>query len=36
MKKTLILGATTNKDRYAYKAAEQLTKAGHSIIPFGI
>ncbi len=36
MKNTLILGATTNKDRYAYKAAEQLTKAGHSIIPFGI
>ena len=36
MKKTLIFGATTNKDRYAYKAAEQLTKAGHSIIPFGI
>ena len=36
MKKTLILGATTNENRYAYKAAEQLTKAGHSIIPFGI
>ena len=36
MKKTLILGATTNKNRYAYKAAEQLTKAGYSIIPFGI
>lgn len=36
MKKTLILGATTNKDRYAFKAAEKLTNAGHSIIPFGI
>ena len=36
MKKTLILGATTNSNRYAYKAEEQLTKSGHSIIPFGI
>ncbi len=36
MKNTLIIGATTNKERYAYKAAERLTKAGHDIIPFGI
>jgi uncharacterized protein len=36
MKKTLIIGATPNKDRYAYKAADKLTEAGHQIIPFGI
>lgn len=36
MKKTLIVGATTNESRYAYKAAEKLTAAGHEIIPFGI
>lgn len=36
MKKTLIIGATPNTDRYAYKAAEMLTEAGHEIIPFGI
>jgi predicted CoA-binding protein len=36
MKKTLIIGATTNKERYAYKAAQKLTEAGHPIIPFGI
>ena len=36
MKKTLIIGATTNQDRYAYKAAEMLTENGHPIIPFGI
>tara|TARA_B110000259_G_scaffold124232_2_gene140698 strand:- start:3191 stop:3550 length:360 start_codon:yes stop_codon:yes gene_type:complete len=36
MKKTLIIGATPNEDRYAYKAAGKLTEAGHQIIPFGI
>lgn len=36
MKKTLIVGATTNQERYAYKAADKLTKAGHEIVPFGI
>jgi predicted CoA-binding protein len=36
MKKTLILGATTNRERYAYKAAHKLTNAGHPIIPVGI
>lgn len=36
MKKTLILGATTNPTRYAYKAAERLTKHSHPIVPVGI
>jgi len=36
MKKTLILGATSNPSRYAYLAAERLTKTGHPIVPVGI
>lgn len=36
MKKTLILGATENTERYAYLAAEKLTKYGHEIVPVGI
>ena len=36
MKKTLIVGATNNPDRYAYKAANRLVEAGHEIVPFGI
>lgn len=36
MKRTLIVGATTNPDRYAYKAAHKLTDHGHEIVPFGI
>jgi predicted CoA-binding protein len=36
MKNTLILGATTNKERYAYLAAELLTKYHHPIVPVGI
>lgn len=36
MKKTLILGATTNPSRYAYLAAESLTGKGHEIVPVGI
>ncbi len=35
-KKTVIIGATTNPSRYAYFAAERLTKAGHDIVPVGI
>ena len=35
-KKTLILGATTNPDRYAYLAAQRLTQHGHPIINVGI
>lgn len=36
MKKTLILGATDNSERYAYKAALSLKNHGHEIIPVGI
>jgi predicted CoA-binding protein len=36
MKRTLIVGATTNPSRYAYMAAERLTEHGHEIIPIGI
>ena len=36
MKKTLILGATTNPSRYAYLAANRLVNAGHQIINVGI
>ncbi|MEH0156557.1 CoA-binding protein [Limibacter armeniacum] len=36
MKKTLILGATPNPERYAYRAAHKLTEHGHEIVPVGI
>ena len=36
MKKTAIIGATTNPARYAYFAAELLTEHNHSIVPIGI
>lgn len=36
MKKTLILGATDNPARYAFLAAQRLTRAGHPIVPVGI
>lgn len=36
MKKTLIIGATNNPERYAYKAANSLKSHGHPIVPFGI
>lgn len=35
-KHTLILGATTNPQRYAYLAAERLTSYGHTITLVGI
>lgn len=35
-KKTVIIGATTNKERYAYTAASRLLDAGHEIAPLGI
>lgn len=35
-KKTLIIGATPNTDRYAYRAAHMLTAKGHSIVNIGI
>ena len=36
MKKTAIIGATTNPSRYAYFAAELLKDHGHEIVPIGI
>jgi uncharacterized protein len=34
-KKTLVLGASTKPDRYAYKAITMLTENGHSVIAIG-
>lgn len=36
MKKTLILGASTNPDRYAYIAAQDLQKYSHDFVLLGI
>jgi predicted CoA-binding protein len=36
MKKTVIVGATPNRSRYAFIAAEQLTDYEHEIVPIGI
>lgn len=36
MKKTLVLGATPNPDRYAYRAVQRLLQHGHSVWPVGI
>lgn len=36
MKKTLIIGASNNPDRYAYKAAERLLAHGHEIELLGL
>ncbi|MFM2267634.1 MAG: hypothetical protein RL757_1075 [Bacteroidota bacterium] len=36
MKKTIILGATDNAERYAYKATVSLTKHGFEAVPVGI
>jgi predicted CoA-binding protein len=36
MKNTLIIGATPNPGRYAYKAAQMLKSKGHEIINVGI
>lgn len=36
MKKTMIIGATPNPDRYAYKAATRLVYTGHKIVNIGI
>ncbi|HEX7366364.1 MAG TPA: CoA-binding protein [Pelobium sp.] len=35
-KKTLIIGATPNPDRYAYKAAHKLVQFGHDIVNVGV
>lgn len=36
MKKTLVLGATDNPARYAYRAVHQLKNHGHEVVPVGI
>jgi len=36
MKKTLILGASTNPERYAYKATLKLAANGHEVVPVGL
>lgn len=36
MKKTVIIGATTNPSRYAYLAAERLDEHGIEFVPVGI
>ncbi|MEK6783415.1 MAG: CoA-binding protein [Bacteroidota bacterium] len=36
MKKTVIIGATTNTSRYAYYAAEMLDRYHHEFVPVGI
>ncbi len=36
MKKTIILGATPDSSRYAYKAAHMLVRHGHDIVPVGL
>jgi predicted CoA-binding protein len=36
MKKTIVIGATPNPDRYAYLAANKLARYGHEIINVGI
>ena len=33
--KTLVLGATTNKDRYAYKAIHSLVDRSHQVVAIG-
>ncbi|HVD97795.1 MAG TPA: CoA-binding protein [Cytophagaceae bacterium] len=35
-KKTVIIGATPDPSRYAYRAANMLVKHGHEIIPVGL
>jgi len=34
-KKTLLLGATTKTDRYAYRAINMLTQKGHTVLAIG-
>jgi len=36
MKRTLILGATPNSERHAYKATLRLAENGHPVFPVGI
>jgi predicted CoA-binding protein len=34
--KTVVLGATPNPDRFAYRAAMSLTRHGHEVVPVGV
>ena len=36
MKKTMVLGATTNPERYAYRAVVRLVMHGHEVVPVGV
>lgn len=36
MKKTVVLGASDNPSRYAYKAVHRLQQHGHEVVPVGI
>lgn len=36
MKKTVLLGASTNPSRYAYLATMRLAQHGHEVIPIGV
>ncbi|HQQ97593.1 MAG TPA: CoA-binding protein [Cyclobacteriaceae bacterium] len=36
VKRTVVVGASTNPSRYAYLAAEMLTQGGYEMIPVGI
>ncbi|MBD2721266.1 MULTISPECIES: CoA-binding protein [Hymenobacter] len=36
MKKTLVLGASDNPDRYSFRAAHMLKRHGHEVVPVGI
>ncbi len=36
MKKTVVLGASTNPSRYSYLATRRLQQYGHEVVPIGI
>jgi predicted CoA-binding protein len=36
MKKTVVIGASTDEERYAYKATLSLQKHKHEVVPVGI
>lgn len=36
MKKTVVVGATDNPARYAFRAAHMLKEHGHEVVPVGI
>ena len=35
IKKTLVLGASENPERYSFKAVEKLKSQGHSVVAVG-